>query len=439
MNDIKNIIYDWQGQIIKTEGIKRIQEDLIFDSLGSKPIKVITGFRRTGKSFLVRQIAKRAINSGLYKLNNILFLNFEDYELDINNVERLGKIYSFFKSNISEIKEKKLLIFDEIQLVKGWDKFLRTIYEKEEDIEIIITGSNSELLSSEIGSNLSGRFIEFFVLPFSFKEFLKYKNTLPDSVSAYHQNKDSIDYLFNEFVSYGGLPEVFSINAKETKVSYISGILNKVILDDVVKRFALENIEVFEQLTKYILANTGNQISFAKVANHINLSGRKVKASTLIKYSQYLVKAFAVFEVNKFDWKQSKYFSQSRKFFAVDTGLLSLFRSERENYSFRIENLIYIELLRRKKEIAFGMNQQGKEIDFIVKDSFDNKISEKIQVCLELNNNNLKREISSFEIADKFLKKGKNVLLTLDNTEILKTNNLIINKINIIEWLLNTN
>ena len=437
MDNIKKLILEWQGEILKTKGIKRIQENLIFDSLGAKPIKVITGFRRSGKSFLVRQIARRAVEAGKYKLANILFLNFEDYELDVHEAKELSRVYNIFKSSISEIKEKKLLIFDEIQLVKNWDKFLRTIYEKESDIEIIITGSNSQLLSSEIGSNLAGRFINFFILPFGFVEFLKYKHSMPESISAYYQNKAEIDFLFNEFVSFGGLPEVFSINIKETKLSYIDGILNKVILDDVIKRFALENVEAFELLTKYILATAANQISFAKVANHFNSSGRKIKASTLIKYSQYLVKAFAIFEVNKFDWKQSKYFSQSRKFFAVDTGLLTLFRAERENYSFRIENLVYLELLRRNKDIAYGMNQQGKEIDFIVKDKFNDKISEKIQVCLELNNNNFNREISSFEIADKFLKNSKNILLTLDNTEILKIKNINIYKFNIIEWLLN--
>jgi uncharacterized protein len=436
MNNFKSIIYDWQGQIIKTNGVKRVQEDLIFNSLVSKPIKVITGFRRTGKSFLVRQIANRAVNAGLYDLTDILFLNFENYELsEINTAKTLGQLFDFFITDVSNIQNKKLLILDEIQLVKGWDKFLRTIYEKNDNIEIIITGSNSELLSSEIGSHLSGRFIEFFVLPFSFKEFLIYRNKYPKSISDYYQNKTEINSFFNEFISYGGLPEVFTITDNHTKLSYLEGVLNKVILDDVVKRFHLDNVEILEQLTKYLLANTGSQISFAKITNHINFHWGNIKSSTLIKYAQYLVKAFALYEVNKFDWKQSKYFSQSRKFYAVDTGLLNLFRSENENYSFRMENLVFLELLRREQNIVFGMNQQGKEIDFLVENN-NGTTKEKIQVCVDLNERNFKREISAFDVSDKYLKNYKNNLLTLNNSETVKSGNLIIDQINIIEWLL---
>ena len=293
-------------------------------------------------------------------------------------------------------------------------------------------------MSSEISSSLSGRFIEFFILPFSFQEFLIYKDSLPATTSSYYQNKAKVDSLFNEYVTYGGLPEVFSINSQETKLSYIEGVLNKVILDDIIKRFKLDNIKVFEQLTKYLLANVGTTISFSKLANYINSFGNKIKSSTLINYTQYLVKAFAMFEVNKFDWKQYKYFSQTRKFFAVDTGLLSLFRSKQENYSFRIENVVFLELLRRDKQIAFGMDQKHKEIDFIINEKFNSRILEKIQVCLQLNDENFKRETSSFVIADKFLNDSTNTLITLDNTELIEVNEIKINKINIVEWLLSS-
>ena len=435
--NLSKVIYEWQGKIKDTVGIKRSSEDTLYNSFGSKPIKVITGFRRTGKSFLVRQVANRLVAANKYRLENILFLNFEDYELsEVNNAVSLGKVYDFFRSNIATLNEPLLVILDEIQLVKDWDKFLRTIYEKNDNLEIIITGSNSQLLSAEIGTNLAGRFIEFFLYPFSFKEFLIYKNKSIENLSEYYQNKIEIDSFFNEYVSYGGLPEVFDISAKETKLSYISGVLNKVILDDIIKRFAVENIEVFEQLTKYILANTGCLISFAKLANHIGSYGKKIKPETLIKYCQYLTKAFAVFELNKFDWKQHKFFSQSRKYLAIDTGLLSLVRSEKENYYFRVENLVYLELLRRKNKVYFGMDITGKEIDFIVKDSMTEKIGNKIQVCLNLNKENYERELQAFLQADKFIKNSKNILLTLDNSELIEFKGVKISKKNIIEWLI---
>jgi len=437
MQKFKQRIFFWQNIIAKTIGVKREKEDEIAATLFSKPIKIITGFRRSGKSFLIRQIAKRYVDNNHYSLNNILYLNFEDYNFtEINNAEKLGKLYDLFVTDIADHSEKMLLIFDEIQNVKNWDKFIRTIYESETNIEIIITGSNSELLSSELSTNLAGRFIDFFVLPFSFREFLIYKNSMPDSLEDFYRNNRKITSLFNEYASYGGLPEVFEINTTDAKKSYLTGVLNKVILDDIVKRFNVENIDILEKVLGYLLSSVGNIVSFSKIERLIKSYGINVCSETIIKYVGYFVKTFALFELNKFDWKLNSFFSTTKKYFAVDTGLLTLYRFEDENYSFRLENIIFTELQRRNKKINFAMSSNNKEIDFILQNK-SSKIETKIQVCLELNDKNYRRETGSFLVADKYIKNSKNLLLTFGENAILQEKNVKIEQKNILEWLLN--
>ena len=173
-----SLIYEWQNLILKREGVVREIEGPVLSAIPSKPIKIIAGFRRTGKSFLAQRIAKRLVGQGLYRIDNILYLNFEDFRLsDINSAKKLASVYDLFITDIAK-DGPKLILLDEIQNVSGWDKFVRTIYEKDEEIRIILTGSNSELLSAELGSNLAGRFIEFFILPFSFREFLLYRGII---------------------------------------------------------------------------------------------------------------------------------------------------------------------------------------------------------------------------------------------------------------------
>ncbi len=436
MEKARQRIYFWQNIIAKTNGIKREFEDAITVTLFSKPIKIITGFRRSGKSFLTRQVAKKYVDEHNYLLSNVLYLNFEDYNLtEINSASKLGILYDIFTTSVADMSKKRLLIFDEIQNVKDWDKFIRTIYESENDIEIIITGSNSELLSSELGSNLAGRFIEFFILPFSFREFLIYKQLLPGSVGDFFREKRQISSLFNEYASYGGLPEVFEINSSDAKKSYLKGVLNKVVLDDIVKRFKVDNIDVLEKILNYMIASVGNIISYSKILNLIKSYGITVCAETVIKYVSYYQQAFMLFEQNKFDWKLNKYFSTTKKFFVIDPGLITLFRFENENYSLRIENIIFLELLRRQWQVNFAMNASNKEIDFIIQQQ-NAKIEAKIQVCINLHSKNYKREVSSFTIADKYITNSRNILLTFGESRKYSEGQTAIEEYNILEWLL---
>ena len=434
MNQLLYVITEWQNQILNTSGIVRSYETRLIKAAGSKPIKIITGFRRSGKSFLVQRLAHHLVKEKKYSLKNILYLNFEDFRLaSINNPEKLNDLYKTFRNQIAD-SCNKLLVFDEIQKVCDWDKFIRTIYEKDNDIEIILTGSNSELLSAEIGSNLAGRFIEFFILPFSLSEILLYQEITIQSQIDYLHHKDYIEKHFYSYIKFGGLPEILTIDEGQSRYSYLEGILNKVILDDIIERFKIKHPAIIEKIIYYLFAAIGNNISFTKIANYLRELGINLKPETIINYTDHILKTFALYETTKFDWKIGKIFSTSRKYYAVDTGIAHLNPVTVSNFSKQLENAVFLKLRRHYKTIHFGALASGKEIDFIVQDKPGHFT--KLQICKTLHEKNSQRELSPFSLADTYLQ-GDNILLTLDEEEKeLKFKGVTIMKKNLIKWLL---
>lgn len=437
---LETIITSWQGKILQVDGIERDFEKNLLGAMGSKPIKILTGFRRSGKSFLVRRVAKVLVEANNYKLENILYLNFEDLATRdlINNAQELNQSYEWFSARADE-KKPKLLILDEVQNVKDWDRFVRSVYESivGTELEIIITGSNSELLSSELGSNLAGRFIEFKILPFSFKEYCKYHGLEIKSEKDFHKQQIKISRLFDQYLEQGGMPETFSITELEPLHSYLEGIKSKVILDDIIDRFQIKNSYVLDRMLMYLIANVGNPISFARIAEHLEQIDASVDDITLVNYTSYFVKSFFLYEVQKFDWKTTKVFNTSKKYYCVDPGLAFLYRPLVSNYSRRLENICYLELRRRNRisEIHYGFSAE-KEMDFIVQDS-SSRAFIKYQISKELNSSNQKRELSVFTQVDKFLKGGENFFLSLDEgSSQLVVGDSLVNKLNIKRWLL---
>lgn len=405
--DFYSILYDWRNLIISREGIRRDIEDTVWKSIDTMPIKVITGFRRVGKSFLVQRIAKKAIENKLINSSNLLYLNFEDYRLsEVNNAKQLGELYEFFLLDAKS--GKKLIVLDELQNIEEWEKFVRTLYEKEKDVRIIITGSNSQMLSSEISSNLSGRFIEYFVLPFGFKEFLQLNNMNISRPQDYFTHRIDVLKQFETYLTFGGLPEVLLIPEEEAKLSYLKGILGKVILDDVVKRFKLDNVDLVERITAFILSAPGQIITFTSIKKKLKNLGLEVKAETVIKYINCLSSTFAFKGIDKFSWKLSRAFNSAKKYYPIDNGITNLYSNIAENRSFRLETSIMLELIRRSSQakIYYGKDEAEREIDFILRDKKSNQKA--YQVCTEINQDNIEREISPF----KFIHQSENYILT---------------------------
>lgn len=431
-DEILKIIQEWQDEILNTKGITRYCEAKITDSLNSKPIKIITGFRRSGKSYLCRRIAQKLVKEN-YSLNNILYLNFEEYKLNwVRDVDALASIYEVFQKFSIDKNSKILLIFDEIQKVKNWESFIRTLYEKNDCPQIIITGSNSDMLSSELSSSLSGRFIEFFLLPFSFSEYLDYHSLDKN----YKTKTKKLTDNFYDYCKIGGLSETYSISNQETRKSFIQGLISKVMLDDVIQRFTVRNEIALELILKFILANNGRIISFAKITKHLRSLNIKIQDETVIEYVGYLKKSFTIFEVPKFDWTTKKIFSNSRKYYSIDIGISNQFRDLISNFSFNIENLVLLKLKANPniKNIYYGY-QNDRELDFITED-FQGHF-QRFQVCKELHENNQERELEPLINSDKFLNKAPGILLSLEGiSRTIEYKSKKIQQKNLIEWLL---
>jgi len=260
-------------------------------------------------------------------------------------------------------------------------------------------------------------------------------DTKISDVADYFRNQEKIHYHFSQYVKFGGLPEILSINSETARFSYIEGIISKVILDDIIKRFNIKHTTVVEKTLFYLFSAIGNIISFTKISNYLKRLDISIKNETLIKYVQYMLTTFAIYETNKFDWKLGKLFGTTRKYYAVDTGVVNLYPGMVSNYSKQLENIVFLKLKRNRKQIYFGALPSGKEIDFITQTA--NGEFEKYQVTQTLHKDNYDRELSSFILQNTYLKDGKNILLTLDeNEDEIDYQDAKVLKKNLIRWLL---
>lgn len=403
------LIYENQNRMMRAGGTRRYLHDRLRSAFPSRPIKVVVGFRRSGKSWLCMQVARELVENGQFELGDVLILNFEDYRLsDIRSPEELDRVLNLFRA-LSPKPGKKLILLDEIQTVPGWDRFLRTLYERDDTLELLVTGSNADLLSSEFAERLAGRHIAFELLPFSFAEVLASRNIIVRTEADYFRHLQDILATWNEYLELGGLPERLSIVDSTAVKSYLEAIFSKVILDDVIKRYRVEQVAALDQLARFVLSSPGQILSFASAARNLAAWGTSIKQDTVILYIGYLKSAFALFGISRFDWKTGRYFDTTRKYYAVDTGLASLFRSTSENRSFLLENAVYLELRRRSHDVRFGAIENGKELDFIC--TLPGREWLKIQTARRLTDENRSRELSSFVLAQEHIAPGEALLL----------------------------
>ena len=378
-------------------------------------IKVITGIRRCGKSTLLDLFEEYLLNNGIKK-ENIIHMNFEDLLYDeIKDYKDLNK---YIKEKILD-NDKKYIILDEIQQISNWEKainsFLITL-----NCDIYITGSNAYLLSSEISTLLSGRYVEIKMLPLSFKEYLEFNN---------YNTKENLEEHFNDYLLYGGLPIVSYVHDKSAIRNILSGIFNTVIIKDVSKRNAIRDITLLENLIRYIAQNVGSPISSRNISNYLNSAGRKTSTETIDNYLKMLENAFIIYKANRFDIKGKMYLKTLEKYYIVDTGIRNELLSFKDgDYGHMLENLIYIELLRRGYDVAVG-KIDNLEVDFVAQ-NYDEKIYYQVSASI-LDENTKKRELNPFDhIPDNYEK----VILTMDKTPIKDFNG--IKNINIIDFLL---
>lgn len=388
----------------------------------SKLIKSVVGFRRSGKSYLLKMLAAHLVSQGIPS-SNIFYLNFEhDFLSDIKNVQDLRHVWELYLREIAILKHPIYIIWDEIQLVKNWEKLVRTLYEQAE-YNIFLSGSNSELLSGELSSSLAGRNLTLEVAPFRFSEYLSHEHQNP----AYYTHKPSIDQLFMTYLRRGGIAEQFGLSDSMAH-NYQEGLIQKIILDDIIKRYQVDKVNILDEAFRFVRGNLTSTLSLRKIIARLANNGLSISATTLDNYLYYWRTAYALSRLSKFDYRLSQVFDRTAKYYVVDNLLIP---GRQENDEKRLENLVYNELIYRygRDNIYFGQDSNGYEIDFIVKHDNTHLF---FQVCLVLTDQNIAREKGNLDLAGNHLK-GIGRVIYLDDQRTDPTGDFAVP---IIPWLL---
>ena len=410
-NEIIEILQDWNFWKKDLEsGIERpTYLNRLKDFLKTGQIVVITGARRAGKSFLMRQLIKSLISDGIGR-NNILMVNFEDprfTELDTKILQKIYEVYLEFLNPKGDV----FIFLDEVQEVSGWEKWVRTIYELKK-AKLVISGSNAKLLSAELSTLLTGRHIDLEVFPLSFQEYLIFNGLDLKDKLDFAGKRVEIERLFIKYLEWGGFPEVvLSGEKKKLLFHYFEDIVNK----DLVKRYKIRKPAKLNSLAKFYLTNISSSITFNSLEKFLDVS-----ADTVEKFSHYFEDAYLIFFLKRFSFKVKEQEKSPRKVYAIDTGLANVlgFRFSR-NLGRLAENIIFVELLRKKTlgennlEFYYWRNSQNKEVDFIIKENL--KVSKALQICWEINRPETRtREIKPLLKVMEKLKIDKGFIITQD-------------------------
>ncbi len=382
-----------------------------------KIIKVVTGVRRCGKSTLLSQFKSEVEKLGEC---NTISINFDDLENEFLCDYHI--LYKHLKEKIAAGKMNYIFL-DEIQLVPQFEKVVNSLSLKE-NVDIYITGSNAYMLSGEIATLLSGRYVEIKMLPFSFAEYVQFKRDfLKKEVAA-------DETLYNEYVSLGGFPYVASISGDKNLVrDYIRGIYSTIVLKDIIQRKKLSDSDVLEKVCKFTLSNVGNLVSSKKVSDTLTSGGRKTSPATVENCYNALTESYLFYKATRYDIKGKEFLKSLEKYYAVDMGLrFFMLGIKTGDDGFILENVVYLELLRRGYEVYVG-KYNDFEIDFVAK---KDGLTEYYQVALSVREQNtLERELRPFRlIKDNYPK----FLITLDNSNNIDHNGIM--QIYAVKWLL---
>lgn len=387
-----------------------------------KIIKVVTGIRRCGKSTLLEQYRNHLLETNVNE-NQIIAINFEDMAYD--DLLDYKKLYAYLCERLSYDKITYIFL-DEIQKVECFEKVVDSLYIKD-NIDIYITGSNAFMLSGELATLLSGRYIEIKMLPLSFKEYAKLQ-----------QSTRSNDELFTEYMADGGFPYIATMNRNKEKIdTYLEGIYNTIIIKDIEERQIrretekrkVTDLSLLKNISRFLSGSVGNLISIKSVSDYIVSTGRKVSPNTVADYIDVLTEAFIFYPVGRFDIQGKQLLQQNQKYYIADTGLRRYMLPKKSyDIGFTLENIIYLELCRRGYKVYVGKNGV-KEVDFVAK---KNDVIEYFQVTASMiDEKTFNREITPLNnIRDHYLK----TILTLDRFSPGNYNGIIVE--NAVDWLM---
>ena len=364
-----------------------------------KLIKVITGLRRSGKSTLLSLFENHLITSGVDR-NHIIRMNFESFEFD--EITNYKELHAYINERILDPNKRHYILLDEVQQVSSWERVINS-FLVDANVDIFITGSNAYLLSSELSTLLSGRYVEIKMQPLSFKEYLEFLDS---------DKEMSLQEKFNQYLEYGGLPTIVELlDNPDTIGPFLEGIYNTVLMKDVIERNGVRDAALLESILKFIAANIGSIVSTKKISDYLTSSGRKTTSDTIDNYLKMLENAFIIYKANRYDLKGKMFLKTLEKYYIVDIGIRNkLIGLRNTDYGHVLENIVYLELLRRGYEVTIG-KIGSLEVDFVA-----SKPNEKIYYQVSatiMDEKTRERELRPLEsISDNYPK----YILTMDQT-----------------------
>lgn len=418
---IKKILNQQQEEqqfLLHQEYIQRLDADVKSELLKTSLIKVITGPRRAGKSVMALQLLKEKKFAYLNFDDDALLKQFDEDEI----LQGLYQVYSGFE----------YLLLDEIQNLKRWELWVNKLYRR--GINMVITGSNSRLLSHELASSLTGRYIQITVLPFSFSEVMRFTN--PSIIFKKQETpieKGKLLALLQNYLFNGGFPETL-LNQGILK-NYLSSLFDSILLKDVLKRFRVRQTQQLYDLSNYMLSNYTNYFTFNQVKESLDFNS----VATVQKFVGYLEEPYLFQHLTRYDTKIKNQQKAAQKIYIIDNGFVKA-RSFKlsPNYGRLLENLVFVELLRRHYQPGLNLfyyrTRNNHEIDFLLRRG--NRIEQLIQVCFSIDQSKtIKRELNALIEASQELKCSKLLLITWDKEEVIEQKNLKIEVVPAYKWL----
>ncbi len=387
---LRDVILTQKAELEKTLNETYVERDIEPFSLEHNLIKVVMGPRRAGKSFFCLHTLSKQEKFGYLNFDNEALLKIDNYEDLITEIKR---VYI----------DPKIIFFDEIQNLPNWELFVNRL--QRQGYNIVVTGSNSTLLSSELATHLTGRYIPTTVLTFSFHEYLKAKKADINQLTAQEQETLLIEYLTS-----GGYPETITKNLDSKQ--YLNVLFDSIIYKDIIKRHNIRKGTDIEQLAIYILSNIASEVSYLSLSQATDIKS----SITTQKYLNFLEEAYLIFTINRFSYK-TKHAGQNKKIYSYDNGMIEAkaFKAS-PNYGKLFENIVALKLkkkaIEKKLELYYWRNQQNEEVDFVIKKG--TQITELIQACYLLEKpKTQEREVRALLKAGKALGCNKLTVLTL--------------------------
>ena len=396
-------------RIVRKEYLERLR-----NLKHKKLIKIITGIRRCGKSTVMEMFRDELLENGVDE-NQIIFLNFEDY--DNKHLRNPDELYSYVKERLTQ--KMNYIFLDEIQHVENFPEIVDSLYIKD-NVDIYITGSNSSLLSSEIATLISGRYVEIKMLPLSFTEF----------VQATEQ-ENQLSQAYRQYVETSSFPYVIELLQTPDEInSYLEGIYNTILVKDIIDRKKIADTLVLKSVSQFLFDNIGLELSSKRIADTLTSNGRKSDPKTIEKYITSLEESFIVYKASRYNIKGKEYLKSLEKYYVSDIGLRNFMLGKKAmDVGHILENIVYLELIRRGYEVYVG-KVDDMEIDFVAQNTQGNTY---IQVSASVRDENtLARELKPLKaVRDNYPK----ILLTLDDDPDGDYDGII--RKNALDWLMN--